>query len=172
MLYAAVTTTGSGWYPGAGVVTPTWMASRSCASVPEGEWHVVHHCCVKTATAIAGTAANGVVALEWHARHCIALCGDPIVTSKTMAALVGSCFPLLELVEYETDAGTFESAWHFRQRSEVSCGVAGAGQVRSGTAAWNARPALLFIWDCVWQPVQSIFAGSLVNAVWQLAHWN
>jgi len=94
------------------------------------------------------------------------------VTSKRMAAFVGSCLPLFELVEYEIDAGTFESAWHLRQRSEVSCGVAGAGQVRSGTATWNATPVPLFICDCVWQPVQSIFAGSLFNAVWQLAHWN
>ena len=172
MLYAAVATLGSGWYPGAGVVTPTWMASRSCARVPPGEWQAVHHCCVKSANAIAGTAGNGVVMVEWQVRHGNEPCGDPVVTSKTMAALVGSCFPLLELVEYETDAGTFESAWHFRQRSDVSCGATGLGQLRSGTAAWNARPALLFIWDCVWQPVQSIFAGSLVNAVWQLAHWN
>src|SRR5438132_12625470 len=112
------------------------MASRSCASVPEGEWHVVHHCCVKSATATAGTAANGVVALAWHVRHGIETldvsCGDPVVTSKTMAALVGSCFPLLELVEYETDAGTFESAWHFRQRIGVSCSDAGADQGSAG----------------------------------------
>src|SRR5437016_4918689 len=114
LLYAAVTTTGSGWYPGAGVVTPTWMASRSCARVPPGEWQEVHHCCVKSATATAGTAANGVVMVEWQVRHGIGpldgSCGGPVVTSKTMAGLVGSCFPLLELVEYETDAGTFESA--------------------------------------------------------------
>src|SRR2546427_12755749 len=144
------------------------MASRSCASVPEGEWHVVHHCCVKSATAIAGTAANGVVMLEWHVRHGIETldvsCGDPFLTSKTMAVFVGSCLPLLELVEYEIDAGTFESAWHFRQSSDVSCGVAGVGQVRSGTAVWNGTPFAV-ICVCVWQPVQSIFAGSLVNAV-------
>src|SRR2546427_3891397 len=144
------------------------MASRSCARVPPGEWQAVHHCCVKSATATAGTAANGVVIVEWQVRHGIGpldvSCGDPFVTSKTMVALVGSCFPLLELVEYETDAGTFESAWHFRQRRDVSCGVAGVGQVRSGTAVWNGTPFAV-ICVCVWQPVQSIFAGSLVNAV-------
>jgi hypothetical protein len=121
-------------------------------------------------------AGNGIVALEWQVRHGIegldVSCLEPDATLKTMAAFDGSCFPLLEVVEYEIDAGTFESPWHLRQRTEVSCGLAGFGQVRSGTAAWKATPLVVVIRVCVWQPVQSIFAGSLFSAVWQLAHWN
>ena len=131
---------------------------------------------MKSATPIAGTAGNGVVALEWQVRHGIdaldVLCVAPAATLNTMAAFDGSCFPLFDIVEYETDAGTLESAWHFRHRSELSCGFAGFGQVRSGTAAWNDTLVLLVICAWVWQPVQSIFAGSLFNAVWQLEHWN
>jgi hypothetical protein len=89
-----------------------------------------------------------------------------------MAMFDGSCFPALERIEKETDAGTLESEWHFRQTSDVSWGFAGLGQVRSGTAAWNETPLAVVICDCVWQPVQSIFAGSLIKAVWQPAHWN
>jgi hypothetical protein len=37
LLYAAVIELGSGWYPGGGVVTPMWRASRFCTSVPAGE---------------------------------------------------------------------------------------------------------------------------------------
>ncbi len=99
-------------------------------------------------------------------------CLEPGVTLNTMAAFDGSCLPLFEVVEYETDAGTLESAWHFTQRTEVSCGLAGFGQVRSGTEAWNAAPLAVVICDCMWQLVQSICAGSLIKAVWQLAHWN
>jgi hypothetical protein len=124
---------------------------------------------VKSAIPIAATPGNGVVALEWHVRHGIesfdVSCLEPGVTLNTMAAFDGSCFPLLDTVEYETDAGTLESAWQFRQRSDVSCGFAGFGQVRSGTAAWNATPLAVVICACVWQPVQSIFAGSLIKAV-------
>jgi hypothetical protein len=137
---------------------------------------VVHDCSLKSATAIVVTAGNGVVMLEWHVRHGIEArdvsCLEPGATLNTMAAFDGLCLPLFEIVEYETDAGTLESAWHFRQRSEVSCGFAGLGQVRSGTAAWNETPLAMVICGCVWHPVQSIFAGSLINAVWQLAHWN
>jgi hypothetical protein len=99
-------------------------------------------------------------------------CLEPGATLNTMAAFDGSCFPLFDVVEYETAAGTLESEWHFRQRSEVSSGLAGSGQMRSGTAAWNETPLAVVIRACVWQPVQSILGGSLTKAVWQLAHWN
>ena len=131
---------------------------------------------MKSATCMAGMAENGCLGVSWHVRHGIEAfdvsCLEPGVTLNTIAGFVGSCFPLFEVVEYETDAGTLESAWHFRQRSEVSCGFAGLGQVRSGTAAWHETPLAVVICACVWHPVQSIFAGSLINAVWQLAHWN
>jgi len=160
---------GSGWYPGGGVVTPTWMPSRSCARAPPGEWHVVHDCSLKSVTAIAGTVGNGVVTLEWQVRQGIdaleVLCVAPAATLNTMAAFDGSCFPLFEVVEYETETGTLESEWHFKQRNDVSSGLAGFGQMRSGTAAWNEAPLAVVIWACVWQPVQSIFAGSLIKAV-------
>src|SRR5207253_383080 len=88
-----------------------------------------------------------------------------------MAGLDGSWFPVFERVENDTDAGTFESAWHFRQRSDVSSGFAGSGQVRSGTEAWNETPMPAVICAWVWQPVQSTRAGSLFSAsAWQLLH--
>src|SRR5207302_8388258 len=85
-------------------------------------------------------------------------CGAPAVTSNPIAVLE-SCFPAVEVTEYQTDAGTVESVWHFRQRSEVSTGVAGLGQIRSGTAAWNGIPVAAVIWACVWHAVQSTWAA-------------
>src|SRR6266478_2010402 len=118
---------------------------------------------------MAGAVGNCCVAVSWQVRHDIATarldvsCLEPAVMLNTMAGFDGSCFPLFEVVEYETDAGTLESEWHFRQRSEVSCGLAGLGQVRSGTAAWNETPLAVVICACVWQLVQSICAGSLIK---------
>src|SRR5437588_12795505 len=37
LLYVAVSRLGSGWYPGTGVLTLAWIASRCCANGPGGE---------------------------------------------------------------------------------------------------------------------------------------